>query len=124
MNCGEDELRISLLLVRRRTNFDAAEAHLQYSCGGLAALVAHLDRMKATNLSSIHLGSDHGIAISIQPVYAGAHKEMRSQSSGKAKQFVDIALSISDMTQRPASPSSSPSTVVTGLECFGMPQLV
>lgn len=68
INRTEDELQVSLLLAPRRTTYNGAEVDLQHSGSGLAALVAHLNRMRATDLSSVHLGGDRGIAISSQPV--------------------------------------------------------
>ena len=95
MNHGKHQFRISLFLVPRWTNHDTPEPHLQHNGSGIAAIIAHLDRMKATDFCSVHLSSDRGVAVCGQPVHAGAHKEMRSQFSRKAGQLEDVSLSLS-----------------------------
>jgi hypothetical protein len=52
--------------------------------------------MKALNLHLSHLVGDGVVSLSRKPVDTGPQKEMSTVHHGQRKQFVDIALAISD----------------------------
>ena len=99
MNNSKIQIRILLLLSDRRKHADAAIADLQNRLPDLTSVTPffYLNAMQPLDRNLLHLIGDGVLAISGQPVHAGAHHEMRSHLLCRAEQFVNITLPIADV---------------------------
>lgn len=98
---GMDDLKalmfISFLLSDRWANNHRGEPDGKTAFLGLAGCIAEADKMRTTRFDAGHDLRDGGVAVFGQPVDAGADQEIRSQLTGKAEEFIDVALAVADM---------------------------
>src|ERR1700739_1786819 len=97
INHSKIQIRVLLLLADRRKHADAAMADLQNRLPDLPSVVTHLNAMQPPDRNLLHFIGDGVLAISGQPVHAGAHQEMRSHLMCRTEQFVNITLPITDV---------------------------
>ena len=101
MNNSKIQIRVLLLLADRRKHADATIPDLQNRLPDLTSVVTHLNAMQPLDRNLLHLIGDGVLAISGQPVHAGAHQEMRSHLLCRTEQFVNITLPIADVDTAP-----------------------
>jgi hypothetical protein len=101
MNNSKIQIGVLLLLADRRKHADATIADLQNRLPDLTSVVTHLNAMQPPDRNLLHFIGDRVLAISGQPVHAGAHQEMRSHLPCRTEQFVNITLPIADVDTAP-----------------------
>src|ERR1700731_3276383 len=97
MDHGERQSWIAALLTDWRKNSNAAVSNIQDCFAWLSIFVSDLNAMPRLQISRSHFMGNRMLTVSSQTIDASPHQEMRFEVSGGAKQFVDVALAITDM---------------------------
>jgi hypothetical protein len=97
MNNRQAQSRISVLLSDWRQDTNAAILYLKRGLAYIALFVPNLDAMQPSHASVAHFLGNGMVATARQPVDTSAYEEMRSYFLPRAKQFIDIALTIANM---------------------------
>jgi hypothetical protein len=97
MDHGQIECWVALLLPDRRANADSFVPYIEGHTLNRVIINPHLDIMRARAWSLAHFALHGMIAITGEPIDNGADDEVGAEILGEAVEFVNVALSITDM---------------------------
>jgi hypothetical protein len=89
------------VLSDRRQDSDPAIFDFENSLDRIAIIVPDFDPVQTVDHDLIHFIGDSMISISGQAIDAGSHEEMCTSVLSRAKEFIDVALAITDMDAPP-----------------------
>src|SRR3984893_10824728 len=101
MDHRQGQCGISLVLSDRRQDSDPAIFDFENSLDRIAIIVPDFDPVQTVDHDLIHFIGDSMISISGQAIDAGSHEEMCTSVLSRAKEFIDVALAITDMDAPP-----------------------
>ncbi len=82
-----------------RKDADAPIAEFKNGFADIAFLVAHFDAMQSADFYLAHLVGDGVVALARQPVDTCSQEKMSTGILGDGEQFIDVALTITDMDE-------------------------